>query len=76
MAQGSTMEFLGHHPVIGAIVSGAHVGIGFLLQSPHLELPIIVMQLFQIGAWTVAMLAGSFTIYGVWKKHHGKTPKK
>jgi len=75
MAQGSTMDFLGHHPILGAIISGTNVGIGFLLQSQHLELPIIVMQLFQIGAWTVAMLAGAFTIYGVWKTHH-KKPKK
>lgn len=75
MAQGSTMDFLGHHPVIGAVISGAHVGVGLLLQSSQFELPLIVMQLFQIGAWTVAMLAGCATIYGVWKTHHKKTKK-
>lgn len=68
------MQFLGHNPLVGAsiVVSNLLLAAGI----PHAELPIIVMQLFQIGAWSVAMVAGAFTIYGVWKTHHGKKSKK
>lgn len=68
----SATEFVGQHPYIGGIVSAAHLGGAFLLQVAHTEMPPIVMQLFQIGAWSAAIAAGIFTCYGVWKTHHGK----
>ena len=71
----SATEYIGHHPYVGGIISVAHVVGAAALQVSHTELPPIVMQLFQIGAWTVAMAAGAFTIYGVWKTHHGKKKK-
>lgn len=74
MAQ-STMDFLGHHPLIGAAITGLNVLAAAIIPTTHMELPVIVMQLFQIGAWSIAMLAGSATIYGVWKTHHGKKRK-
>ena len=68
------MQFLGNNPLVGAsiVVSNLLLAAGV----PHAELPLIVMQVFQIGAWSVAMLAGAFTIYGVWKTHHGKSKRK
>ena len=68
------MQFLGHNPLVGAsiVVSNLLLAAGV----PHAELPVIVMQLFQLCAWSIAMIAGAFTIYGVWKTHHGKKPKK
>lgn len=63
-------DFLGQHPIVGLSITALHIGGAFLLQATHL--PPIVMELFQVGAWSVAMLAGSFTVYGVIKTHHGK----
>lgn len=72
----SATEYLGHHPYVGATVSIAHIAGAALLQVSDAELPPIVMQLFQIGAWTAAMIAAAFTCYGVWKTHHNKKGKK
>jgi hypothetical protein len=63
-------NYFGHHPYVGAVISGAHVGVGFLLQATHL--PPVVLEIFQLGAWGAAIAAGGFTCYGVWKTHHGK----
>lgn len=68
----NTSEYVGQHPLIGALTVAFHITAAALLQVSHVELPVIVMQTFQIGAWTVAMAAGIFTIYGVIKTHHGK----
>jgi hypothetical protein len=40
-----------------------------------MEIPVWVMQSFQIGAWSAAIFAGVFTCYGVYKTHHGKKKK-
>ena len=68
------MQFLGHNPLVGASIVVSNLLLA--AEIPHAELPVIVMQLFQIGAWSVAMVAGAFTIYGVWKTHHGKKSKR
>ena len=69
-------EYLGHHPYVGAIVSGVHLFVGVCLGVVNTEIPTIVMQLFQLGAWGAGIAAGLFTCYGVWKTHHGKKRKK
>lgn len=71
----SATEYIGHHPYVGATVSIFHVVGAAFLQVSHTELPPIVMQLFQVGAWTAAIVAAVFTCYGVWKTHHGKKRK-
>jgi hypothetical protein len=68
-------EYIGAHPYVGGIISVAHIAGAFLLQVSHTELPPLVMQLFQVGAWSAAIFAGVFTCYGVWKTHHGKKKK-
>jgi hypothetical protein len=71
-------NYLGNHPYIGFAFSGLHVLGAICLQvvQSDVSIPLYVMQLFQIGAWTAAMLAGVFTCYGVYKTHHGKKNKK
>lgn len=69
-------NFLGHHPYIGALISVGHLAVGIILGATPLELPPIVMQLFQIGAWSAGIAAGIFTCYGVWKTHHRKVKSK
>lgn len=70
-------EYLGHHPYIGLCISLFHLLTGVVLGITHSpELPTIVMQLFQIGAWSAGIAAGIFTCYGVYRTHHGKKKKK
>jgi hypothetical protein len=71
-------NYLGNHPYVGFALSGAHVIGALMLEVTHAEthIPLVFMQLFQMGAWTIAMVAGSFTIYGVWKTHHSNKRKQ
>ena len=71
-------NYLGNHPYIGFAFSGFHIigAIALELAQHEASVPLIVMQIFQILAWTAAALAGAFTCYGVWKTHHGKKGKK
>ena len=57
---------LGHYPVIGGLVSIGQLCLGYLIQHT-IELPPIVMQLFQIGAWFGAMVVSFVTVIG-WLK--------
>jgi hypothetical protein len=71
-------NYLGNHPYVGFAFSGLHIMGAIVLEVTQHEasIPLFVMQLFQIGAWTAATLAGVFTCYGVWKTHHVKKSKK
>lgn len=71
-------NYLGNHPYVGFALSGAHVIGALMLQVTQNEthIPLVFMQLFQMGAWTAAMLAGVFTCYGVWKTHHNNKNKE
>lgn len=71
----SINEYFGHHPYVGALISVTHLAAGIVLGATT-ELPTIIMQLFQIGAWSAGIAAGAFTCYGVWKTHHGKNKRK
>lgn len=69
----SINEYFGHHPLVGMTVSIFHLAAGIVLGlATYPEIPVIVMQLFQIGAWSAGITAGVFTCYGVIKTHHGK----
>ena len=66
-------DYLGHHPYVGAMISVFHLSAGILLGIGHTtEIPLVVMQLFQIGAWSAGIAAGIFTCYGVIKTHSRK----
>lgn len=62
------------HPGVGFIISSAHIIASYIIF--HVHLPPIIMECAQLGAWVMAILAGGFTCYGVWKTHHKNKHKK
>lgn len=61
---------LGHHPYLGAGLSIGQLVAGLLmLIIDGAGVNPIIKDLFQIGAWTGAMLVAGFTIFGVVKTH-------
>ncbi len=69
------IDYIEHHPSIAFCVGIVHIGLARFLHS--VEIPLIVMQLFQIGAWTITIVVGLITIYGFIKKlHDGKSKKR
>ncbi len=69
--------YFGNHPLVGFVIAAVNVagGTAIKVAQESAEIPTIVMQLFQIGAWTAGIVAGTMTAYGVWKTHHGKKKK-
>jgi hypothetical protein len=61
-----TIEFISTHPIIAFIVMSIHLTVSVAIYE--LQLPIIVMQLFQIGAWSVTIIIGLITMYKFFKK--------
>lgn len=76
MAFQSMEHYFGQHPYVGSFIAGFHVLVGATMNIAEPEIPKIVMQSAQLGAWIIAMAAGCMTIYGVWRKHHGNKSKK
>lgn len=57
-----TIDFISTHPIISLIVMlSIHLGASVAIYE--LQLPLIVMQLFQIAAWAVTVLVGIITVY-------------
>lgn len=56
-----TIEFISTHPLVAFCVMSIHLGISLALYE--FQLPIIVMQLFQIFAWVITITVGAITIY-------------
>ena len=61
-------EYISQHPAIALIVGLTHLALAEKI-LPQVEIPLIVMQLFQIGAWTVTISVGLITIVPFIKKH-------
>lgn len=58
--------YIQDHPLVALLVGSAHI-----ITAEHLkdiEVPTIIMQLFQIGAWSITIAVGAITIYGFIKK--------
>lgn len=62
--------YIQSHPKIALIVGGIHLFMAEYLNN--VQIPEIVMQAFQIGAWTITMAVGLITIHGSWKKRRKK----
>lgn len=60
------IEFIASHPIIAFLVMAGHLTISVFIYE--LQLPIIVMQIFQIIAWTITIIVGLITIYKFLKK--------
>lgn len=56
----NSLEFISTHPIIAFIVMCFHLTISFALYE--FQLPIIIMQLFQLVACTITITVGLITI--------------
>lgn len=59
---------LSEHPVIGFVISVSLYVLGLVPPLLFVKIPVIVMQLFQLAAWTVAIFVGCITIFEWIKK--------
>ncbi len=59
--------YISQHPGIAFIVALTHLTIAEYME--HIEIPVIVMQLFQIGAWTATISVGLITVIPFIRKH-------
>ena len=72
------VNFLGNHPVVGWAISIVFLFVGIAVkQIEETHIPLIVMQFFQIIAWSATIIVGFITTYGWVKKNfkkrkHGK----
>lgn len=62
----TVIESLETHPFVGLIITIVNLVVAETLSL--LQIPTIVMQLFQIGAWSATIIIGSITIHGFIKK--------
>lgn len=60
------VDYIQHHPLIAFIVGLSHLVLAEALHEA--QIPVIYMQLFQIGAWGITIAVGLITIYGFFKK--------
>lgn len=70
----SFIEYIQHHPKIAFVVGAIHLAASYSLKTA--EIPSIVMQLFQVGAWTVTITVGIVSLYGTFKKHKNESNTK
>lgn len=68
------IEFIQSHPRIALFVGLTHI---IAAETIHkIEVPVVIMQVFQLTAWTVTSVVGLITITGWLKKtkflKHGK----
>ena len=63
------VNYLETNPEVGASLSIGHVFIAFFIHFiDNGRISPIVMDLFQIGAWSIAMVVGVISIIGFFKK--------
>ena len=58
----SIVEYIEHHPIIALVVGAAHIAVAEVM--PEMQIPLIVMQSLQAGAWVITILVGSITVFG------------
>lgn len=59
-------EYISQHPIIAFSVGVVHITAAKIMTL--VAIPEIVMQVFQIGAWSTTIAVGAITIYGFLKK--------
>jgi len=64
------IEHISHHPKVAFVIGGIHLLASYALKG--LEIPSIIMQLFQLGAWSITITVGAISIYGAYKKWRKK----
>jgi len=61
-------QYIQSHPVASLLIGAVNIAAAELLPLTNIHVPPLVMELFQLGAWSVAMIVGVVTIYGKLKK--------
>lgn len=61
------------YPILGFIVSGGTVAAAEAAKYADAEIPTIIMQLFQIAAWSSAIIVGMITVHGWYNKNFKNT---
>ena len=61
-------QALGDYPLLGGLISIGQLALGYIIQHT-IEMPLIVMQLFQMAAWGGAAVAGFITAIGYYKQN-------
>lgn len=64
------VDQISHHPKVAFIIGGIHLVASYALKN--LEIPNVVMQVFQLGAWCITITVGAISIYGAYKKWRKK----
>lgn len=64
------IDYISNHPKIAFIVGTSHIAASIWINT--VEIPKIVMQSLQCGAWAITITVGLITIYGAFKKWRNK----
>ncbi|MEK6882524.1 MAG: hypothetical protein AABY22_23080 [Nanoarchaeota archaeon] len=68
---GQIIDYIGMHPKVILLIGVFHILAAEILQE--LQIPLIIMQSFQIGAWLITSIVGLITIvswcHRVYKKY-------
>jgi hypothetical protein len=67
----SILEYIQAHPYVALVVGVVHLLAAEKMQH-YPEIPSIVMQVFQVAAWSVTIAVGLISIYGTLKKWRKK----
>lgn len=67
----SSPSFLGQNPIVGAIISWILLLAGEM--AHQVQIPILVMQIFQLIVWSLAIIVSAATLYGYIKKNKSNT---
>jgi hypothetical protein len=59
---------LGQYPVVGTALSGLNIALGYFIGF-MVDIPLIVMQLAQLGVWLLGICVSAATIIGWLKKN-------
>lgn len=60
------INYIEHHPLVALVVTSGHLMASYALHN--IEIPNIIMQAFQLGAWSVTITVGLISIIGAYKK--------
>jgi primosomal replication protein N len=66
----NAIEFVATHPIVALTVGAIHLAVAETLYK--LSVPTVIMQGFQLGAWTITIIVGLITIYGFLTKKKKK----
>jgi hypothetical protein len=69
----SLLHYIENHPLTGFALTGGHFLIGKKVGDiPAYHLPPVLIESFQVGAYSVSITVGLITVYGFYKKHFRK----